>query len=88
MPTDELGFPVKKVREGLAEVLVPAEEVRAPKKASVFYNPVMALNRDVAVLALRASTTFMRTVVFPTPGRPVRKTARAEPISFKAGPPT
>ena len=49
-----LDFPLKLVREGLAEILVPAEEIRAPKKAPVFYNPVMALNRDIAVLALRA----------------------------------
>jgi len=64
MPTSELGFEVKKVREGLAEVLVPAEEVRAPKRATVFYNPVMALNRDVAVLVLR---TFSEMA-----GRPIR----------------
>ena len=49
-----LDFPLRPVEEGLAKVLVPAEEVRAPKKAPVFYNPVMALNRDIAVLALRA----------------------------------
>lgn len=45
---------LKAVREGLADILVPAEEVRAPRKAPVFYNPRMALNRDIAVLVLRA----------------------------------
>ena len=59
-----LGFPLKAVKEGLADVLVPAEEARAPRKAPVFYNPVMALNRDIAVLALRA---FQK-----RSGRPVR----------------
>ncbi|WP_457750465.1 tRNA (guanine(10)-N(2))-dimethyltransferase [Thermococcus sp.] len=39
------------VREGLARILVPkAERIY---DAPVFYNPVMALNRDVSVLALR-----------------------------------
>jgi len=49
-----LDVPLKAVREGLAEVLVPAEEIRAPKKAPVFYNPAMVVNRDIAVLVLRA----------------------------------
>ena len=49
-----LDLELKAVREGLADVLVPAEEVRAPRKAPVFYNPRMALARDVAVLVLRA----------------------------------
>ncbi len=39
------------VREGLARILVPkAERIY---DAPVFYNPVMALNRDLSVLALR-----------------------------------
>ncbi len=59
-----LNIKLRAVREGLAEVLVPAEEVRAPRKAPVFYNPVMAPNRDLAVLALRA---FAKRV-----GRPLR----------------
>ena len=66
MGLPELGFPLKAVREGLAEVLVPAEEVRAPRKAPVFYNPVMALNRDVAVSVLRVFSRLYQ------PDRPVR----------------
>ena len=54
MRVEELGFDVRKVREGLAEIFVPAEEVRAPRKATVFYNPAMALNRDLAMAVLRA----------------------------------
>ncbi|ACS33894.1 tRNA (guanine(10)-N(2))-dimethyltransferase [Thermococcus gammatolerans] len=40
------------IREGLARVLVPkAERIY---DAPVFYNPVMALNRDISVLAVKA----------------------------------
>ena len=49
-----MNLELKAVREGLADILVPAEEIRAPRKAPVFYNPRMALNRDIAVLVLRA----------------------------------
>jgi tRNA (guanine26-N2/guanine27-N2)-dimethyltransferase len=49
------------MKEGRVKVLVPklAAFVKqpsdyAPSKAPVFYNPVMELNRDIAVLALRA----------------------------------
>jgi len=55
------GFPTEVVEEGRVSVVVPRLEayVReaweyAPSKAPVFYNPVMELNRDVAVLALQA----------------------------------
>jgi len=54
-------FPTVTVKEGRVEALVPRLEafVRlpsdyAPSKAPVFYNPVMELNRDLAVLALQA----------------------------------
>lgn len=54
-------FPTVTVKEGKVEALVPRLEafVRlpsdyAPSKAPVFYNPVMELNRDLAVLALQA----------------------------------
>ncbi|MEM2098881.1 MAG: tRNA (guanine(10)-N(2))-dimethyltransferase [Candidatus Bathyarchaeia archaeon] len=54
----ETDFPSEIVREGKVVVLVPrlsAFAVRpsdyAPSKAPVFYNPVMELNRDIAVLA-------------------------------------
>ncbi|ASJ10710.1 tRNA (guanine(10)-N(2))-dimethyltransferase [Thermococcus sp. P6] len=43
-----MGF--RKLKEGLAEILVPdAERIY---DAPVFYNPVMALNRDLSVLAV------------------------------------
>jgi tRNA (guanine26-N2/guanine27-N2)-dimethyltransferase len=67
--TDEYskpGFPTITVREGDVEVLVPKLDAfakmpsdYAPSKAPVFYNPVMELNRDLAVLALQA---YQRTI--------------------------
>jgi len=59
-----LDFPLRTVREGLVEILVPAEEARAPRRAPVFYNPAMRLNRDIAVLCLR--------VFIKRSGRPAR----------------
>jgi tRNA (guanine26-N2/guanine27-N2)-dimethyltransferase len=57
----EMGFPTEIVKEGKVQILVPRLKafVRspsnyAPSKAPVFYNPVMELNRDIAVLALQA----------------------------------
>src|SRR3989304_1658473 len=54
-------FPSEMVKEGKVKVLVPklAAFVKqpsdyAPSKAPVFYNPVMELNRDIAVLAFQA----------------------------------
>jgi len=54
-------FPTETVSEGKVKILVPKLEAfvkeaweYAPSKAPVFYNPVMELNRDFAVLALRA----------------------------------
>ena len=62
----EFGFPTEKIVEGKATILVPKlSEYKqkasdyAPSKAPVFYNPVMELNRDFAVVALQA---FQRTV--------------------------
>jgi len=53
-------FPTEFVEEGAVKVLVPRLEVLvkeswkyAPSKAPVFYNPLMELNRDLAVVALQ-----------------------------------
>lgn len=53
-------FPTETVKEGKVKVLVPKLEAfrkeaweYAPSKAPVFYNPVMELNRDLAVLVLQ-----------------------------------
>jgi tRNA (guanine26-N2/guanine27-N2)-dimethyltransferase len=58
LPT--LGFPTEIVTEGEVKLLVPklraftmSPSDYAPSKAPAFYNPVMELNRDIAVLALR-----------------------------------
>ncbi|MBT0160306.1 tRNA (guanine(10)-N(2))-dimethyltransferase [Candidatus Bathyarchaeota archaeon A05DMB-2] len=54
-------YPTEIVTEGKVHVLVPRLEAYrkepsdyAPSKAPVFYNPVMELNRDLAVLAFQA----------------------------------
>ncbi len=54
-------FPTENITEGAVKLLVPklkafvtSPSEYAPSKAPVFYNPVMELNRDVAVLALQA----------------------------------
>ena len=59
-------FPTETVKEGTVRVRVPklksfvkSPSEYAPSKAPVFYNPVMELNRDIAVLAVQA---YQRTV--------------------------
>jgi tRNA (guanine26-N2/guanine27-N2)-dimethyltransferase len=54
-------FPTETIREGKVKALVPKLQAYkkqpsdyAPSKAPVFYNPVMELNRDLAVLAFQA----------------------------------
>jgi tRNA (guanine26-N2/guanine27-N2)-dimethyltransferase len=54
-------FPSETLQEGKVTALVPKLEAfvtqpsdYAPSKAPVFYNPVMELNRDIAVLAFQA----------------------------------
>lgn len=47
-----LNFPMKKVKEGLAEIFVPIES-KISKKLPVFYNPIMKLNRDITILLLK-----------------------------------
>lgn len=55
-----IDFPTEIVEEGKVKILVPELKAfiklpsdYAPSKAPVFYNPVMELNRDLAVLALQ-----------------------------------
>jgi tRNA (guanine26-N2/guanine27-N2)-dimethyltransferase len=55
------GFPTEIIQEGKVKVLVPMlkhfmkhPSDYAPSKAPVFYNPVMELNRDIAVLVVQA----------------------------------
>ncbi|WNZ29516.1 MAG: tRNA (guanine(10)-N(2))-dimethyltransferase [Candidatus Bathyarchaeota archaeon] len=57
----EFGFPTEKIQEGKTAIIVPKLSAYtkkasdyAPSKAPVFYNPVMELNRDFAVVALQA----------------------------------
>ena len=57
----EPDFPTEIVREGNVRIIVPRLKAfakspsdYAPSKAPVFYNPVMELNRDLAILAVQA----------------------------------
>jgi tRNA (guanine26-N2/guanine27-N2)-dimethyltransferase len=61
-----MDFPTETVQEGKVKILVPKLKAfiktpseYAPSKAPVFYNPVMEINRDIAVLVLQ---TYQRTV--------------------------
>ncbi len=60
-PSSQADFPTEIVEEGRVRILVPklkafvrSASEYAPSKAPVFYNPVMELNRDLAVLAVQA----------------------------------
>ncbi|HVP40503.1 MAG TPA: tRNA (guanine(10)-N(2))-dimethyltransferase [Candidatus Krumholzibacteriaceae bacterium] len=53
----KLGFPIELTTEGKAKIWIPKREQVLPSRLPVFYNPVMELNRDLAVLALQ---TFQR----------------------------
>jgi tRNA (guanine26-N2/guanine27-N2)-dimethyltransferase len=76
-----LGFPTVEVSEGKARILVPRLDESGGEplqhlmsQAPVFYNPVMATNRDTAVLALRVHTRGAKeaTVCEPMCGTGVR----------------
>ncbi|MEM2118466.1 MAG: tRNA (guanine(10)-N(2))-dimethyltransferase [Candidatus Bathyarchaeia archaeon] len=58
---DTIDFPTETIQEGKTKILVPKLKAfikqpsdYAPSKAPVFYNPIMELNRDIAVVALQA----------------------------------
>jgi tRNA (guanine26-N2/guanine27-N2)-dimethyltransferase len=60
-PESVADFPTETIQEGKVKALVPKLQAYkkqpsdyAPSKAPVFYNPVMELNRDLAVLAFQA----------------------------------
>lgn len=57
----EIDFPTEVIQEGEVKALVPRLSAfikkpsdYAPSKAPVFYNPIMELNRDLAVIAVQA----------------------------------
>lgn len=60
MENEVFGFPTAIVREGRVQILVPQATLQRPSfkgpastRVPVFYNPSMALNRDLSVLALK-----------------------------------
>ena len=63
----KIGFPTEITQEGQVRVLVPklkafvtSPSEYAPSKAPVFYNPIMELNRDFAILAIKAYQKIMK----------------------------
>ncbi|MGC8998685.1 MAG: tRNA (guanine(10)-N(2))-dimethyltransferase [Candidatus Bathyarchaeia archaeon] len=67
----KIDFPTEATEEGEVKVIVPklsAFVVKpseyAPSKAPVFYNPVMELNRDLAVLAVQAYQKMVKRELF------------------------
>jgi tRNA (guanine26-N2/guanine27-N2)-dimethyltransferase len=71
------GFPIETISEGRIKAVVPRHAAYkkkpsdyAPSKAPVFYNPVMELNRDFAVLALQTHQRLLE-----------RKIVVAEPLT-------
>jgi tRNA (guanine26-N2/guanine27-N2)-dimethyltransferase len=71
VPADEIDFPTEVVEEGQARVLAPKLSAfvkesyeYAPSKAPVFYNPIMELNRDIAVLALQTFQRIMNREIY------------------------
>ncbi|MGQ9565148.1 MAG: tRNA (guanine(10)-N(2))-dimethyltransferase [Candidatus Bathyarchaeales archaeon] len=64
----KFGFPVEVAEEGLVKVWVPKRGEGLPSQFPVFFNPVMELNRDFAVLALQVhQRTIGRNVVVCEP---------------------
>jgi tRNA (guanine26-N2/guanine27-N2)-dimethyltransferase len=69
--TPKIDFPTETVEEGEVRVTVPKLSAfvekpseYAPSKAPVFYNPVMELNRDLAVLAIQAYQKMVKRELF------------------------
>jgi tRNA (guanine26-N2/guanine27-N2)-dimethyltransferase len=67
----KIDFPTETVEEGEVKVAVPKLSAfvekpseYAPSKAPVFYNPVMGLNRDLAVLVVQAYQKMVKRELF------------------------
>ncbi len=63
----DLDFPTESVEEGEVSVLVPKIErigKCTPPKTPVFYNPIMELNRDIAILALQTYQKMVNREIF------------------------
>ena len=61
MKDSRADFPTEFVKEGKVKIMVPKlkafikrQSDYAPSKAPVFFNPIMELNRDLAVIAFQA----------------------------------
>ena len=63
-------FPTETIKEGNVKVIVPkltafatTPSDYAPSKAPVFYNPVMELNRDIAILAFQVQQRMAKRLI-------------------------
>jgi len=84
-------FPSEVINEGKARIIVPDLKAfvtdpsdYAPSKAPVFYNPVMELNRDLAVLAVQAFRRNIKreiTICEPLTGSGIRGVRFAKEVS-------
>ena len=71
----EISFPTEKIKEGKIEVIVPKLNAYkskasdyAPSKAPVFCNPIMELNRDFTILAVKSFQKIIKKdIVFCEP---------------------
>jgi tRNA (guanine26-N2/guanine27-N2)-dimethyltransferase len=56
-------FPIETVKEGDTNIAIPKKgeiENKAPSKAPVFYNPLMKVNRDIAILVLQTHQRLIK----------------------------
>lgn len=62
---------MKQIIEGSAKIFVPKEK-KISRKLSVFYNPIMKLNRDVSVLLLNSIPNKKMQIALPLAGTGIR----------------
>jgi len=62
---------LEKIKESTTIILAPVQKV-VDKKMSVFYNPVMKLNRDISVLVLQAVKNYKMKIADPLAGSGIR----------------
>jgi len=75
-------YPIDEIAEGSVQIVVPCLKIFAdgtsehiPSKAPVYYNPQMALNRNITILVLRAYQSLVKKELFicePLTGSGVR----------------
>lgn len=72
---------MQKIREGSAEIFAPTAKI-VSKKLPVFYNPVMSLNRDLAILLLKQFPKMR--LCDPLAGTGIRSVRFAKELGYKS----